>query len=228
VCARYILAQQAAAERAFGLEDPGWHYEVRYNVTPTTLVPVVRARHGKLAGAMLRWGLIPFAAHGIAPHGGPLINATVERLDSWYGWRQPWERGQRCILPAAGFYEPHLNTDGSKDPFFVHLVDREVFGFAALWDRSFTSDGTPIESCTLITMPANELMASVHNEKQRMPAILHANDHEAWLSGSAAAAHAALKPYPSDLMVAYRVSRRVNSPKNDDPSLIEPVAARTF
>jgi len=223
VCARYILAQQAAAERAFGLERIAWRYQVRYNVAPTDLVPVVRVAHGQREGVMLRWGLIPFAAHGVVPKGGPLINATVERLSTWYGWRQPWERAQRCILPAGGFYEPHRNPDGSKDPFFVHLADRELFGFAALWDRSFDAAGAAIESCVLITVPANELMASVHNEKKRMPAILRAEDHEAWLAGSMAAARPALEPYPSELMVAYRVSKRVNSVKNDDASLIQPV-----
>jgi putative SOS response-associated peptidase YedK len=223
MCARYILAQQAAAERAFRLERSDWSYEIRYNVAPTDVIPVVRVRDGAREGTMLRWGLIPWAARGVAPKGGPLINATIERLESWYGWRGPWERAQRCVLPSAGFYEPHRNEDGSKDPFFVHLADRDVFGFAGLWERSRSLDGRTIETCTLITQPANELMASVHNEKKRMPAILRAENHEAWLRGDPTEAKAALAPYPSELMVAYRVSRRVNSPKNDDPTLIEPL-----
>ena len=223
MCARYILAQQAAAERAFHLERSDWAYAIRYNVAPTDVVPIVRLREGVREGTMLRWGLVPWTARGVPPKGGPLINATIERLESWYGWRGPWERAQRCVLTSAGFYEPHLNEDGSKDPFFVHLADRDVFGFAGLWERSRHADGRVVESCTLITVPANELMASVHNEKKRMPAILQAEDHETWLTGSATQAKAALAPYPSDLMVAYRVSRRVNSPKNDDPSLIEPL-----
>jgi putative SOS response-associated peptidase YedK len=31
-----------------------------------------------------------------------------------------------------------------------------------------------------------------------------------------------LEPYPEEQMESYPVSQRVNSPKNDDPSLIEP------
>ena len=83
-------------------------------------------------------------------------------------------------------------------------------------------DGDAIESCTIITMPPNALMAEIHNVKQRMPAILAANDIESWLSGSADDAHSALKPYPADSMVAWPVSRRVNTPKNNHESLIEP------
>ena len=128
------------------------------------------------------------------------------------------------MLVMAGFYEPHVNPDGSRDPFFVHLNDREIFGVAGLWDRSRRSDGSYLHSCTLITLPANPLLAEIHNEKQRMPAVLAAADEEAWLNGSAAEARAVLMPYPDELMVAYRVSRRVNSAKlPNEASLIDPV-----
>jgi putative SOS response-associated peptidase YedK len=56
-----------------------------------------------------------------------------------------------------------------------------------------------------------------------MPAILREEDHEAWLNGTPDEARAVLKQYPSDLMVAYKVSTRVNSPKNNGPELIEPM-----
>jgi putative SOS response-associated peptidase YedK len=99
-----------------------------------------------------------------------------------------------------------------------------VFGVAGLWERSRGVDGTHIFSCTLITLPANRLLAEVHNEKARMPAVLSVADEAAWLRGNAADARAALKPYPEEFMVAYRVSRRVNSAKfPNDAGLIEPV-----
>lgn len=222
MCGRYILAQAAKAEREFGVRRTLWDYLVRYNVLPGTDVPVIRRTDEGIEGLMMRWGLIPFFAHGVPPKYST-INATAERLESGPAWRGPWKRGQRCIFPMAGFYEPHRNEDGSKDPFFVHLADREVFGVAGVWDRSGRADGTVVLSCALITLPANALMASVHNEKQRMPAILAETDHEAWLSGSAMEAKAVLRAYPDEMMVAYRVSKRVNNPKLDDPSLIEPL-----
>jgi putative SOS response-associated peptidase YedK len=82
---------------------------------------------------------------------------------------------------------------------------------------------TLIESCALITMPGNELMRRVHNTGAnpfRMPAILEQADQEAWVSGTKEQAKAVLKPYPEDVMVAYQVSARVNSPKNNDDELI--------
>jgi putative SOS response-associated peptidase YedK len=119
----------------------------------------------------------------------------------------------------------HLNADGSKQPFFIHASDQPVFGFAGLWDTSTRADGTAVESCTIITMPANALIADIHNApgKQRMPALLHASDHEAWLAGTASAAQEVLRRYPADCMVAWPVSTRVNSPRQDDASLIEPL-----
>lgn len=222
MCGKYILAQAAKAERAMGIRRGRWEYPLSYRVLPTESVPVVVSEGGERAAAMMRWGLIPYWANGVALKAST-INATVERIESAPSYRDPWQRGQRCILVMAGFYEPHVNADASRDPFFVHLNDREVFGVAGLWDRSRRSDGSHVFSCTLVTLPANRLLAEVHNEKQRMPAILAQEDHEAWLTGSAGDARAVLRPYPDELMVAYRVSRRVNNPRlPNDATLIEP------
>ncbi len=66
-------------------------------------------------------------------------------------------------------------------------------------------------------------MAEIHNVKQRMPAILPRDARDTWLTGSFEEAYAALKPY--ERLTAHPVSNRVNSPKNNDAGLIEPLAA---
>ena len=221
MCGKYILAQAAKAERALGIRRGRWEYPPSYRVLPTEQVPVVVAASGEPEAAQMRWGLIPWWAYGV-PLKASTINATVERLDSAPSYRDPWNRAQRCIFVMGGFYEPHVNTDGSRDPYFVHLVDREVFGVAGLWERSARADGSYVFSCTLITVPANPLLVEVHNQKQRMPAILAESAHADWLSGTPVQARAALGPYPQEHMAAWRVSRRVNNPKfPNDASLIE-------
>ena len=55
-----------------------------------------------------------------------------------------------------------------------------------------------------------------------MPAIPQSADIETGLTGSTDEARAARKPYPDDLMHAQKMSTRVNSPKNNHESLIEP------
>ncbi len=224
MCGKYILAQAAKAEKAMGIRRNRWEYPTSYRVLPSEPVPVVVNEDGERSAQIMRWGLVPYWAHGV-PLKASTINATAERMQSAPTYRDAWRRAQRCILVMAGFYEPHVNEDGSRDPFFVHLNDREVFGVAGLWDRSPRQDGTVLTSCTLITLPANRLLAEIHNEKQRMPAVLAAEAEDAWLGADPAAALAALKPYPDEYMVGYRVSRRVNSPRlPNEASLIEPAS----
>jgi putative SOS response-associated peptidase YedK len=224
MCGKYILAQAAKAERAMGIRRGRWEYPQSYRVLPSEQVPVVIFEEGARTAAQMRWGLVPWWAHGV-PLKASTINATVERLASAPSYRDAWRRSQRCIFVMAGFYEPHVNSDGSRDPYFVHLPQREVFGVAGLWERSRRSDGTYVHSCALITVPANPLLEEIHNAKPRMPAILGEDAHEEWLTAAPEAALLSLlKPYPQEQMAAWRVSRRVNNPRlPNDAALIEPL-----
>jgi putative SOS response-associated peptidase YedK len=85
------------------------------------------------------------------------------------------------------------------------------------------ADRTVVESFAIITLPANDFMAALQSEKQRMPAILHMEDVETWLTGTAEQARAALVQFPGEELRAYKVSARVNSPKNDDEKLMEAI-----
>ena len=222
MCGKYILAQAAQAERALGIRRGHWNYPRSYRVLPTEQIPVMVEDGGERTAAMMRWGLVPWWSHGV-PLKASTINATAERLESAPSYRDAWRRGQRCLLVMGGFYEPHLNEDGSRDQFFVHLADREVFAVAGLWERSRRPDGSQLCSCTLITVPANTLLAEVHNAKQRMPAILADFDYDRWLHGESQQALALLRPYSAESMRARKVSRRVNNPRlPNDESLIEP------
>jgi len=137
-----------------------------------------------------------------------------------------WQRGQRCILPALGFYEWQVLPDGkSKQLYYITLNDQHIFGFAGLWDSSAGADGIKIESCTIVTMPANKLMAEIHNAKHRMPAILAKEDLDTWLTAAPEEAFTVIKQYPDTHMVATPVSKRVNTPKNNDAELIAPILA---
>jgi putative SOS response-associated peptidase YedK len=119
-----------------------------------------------------------------------------------------------------------LNDDGKKQPFFIKTVEHEVHGYAGLWDSSMRDDGTVIESFTIITLPANSMMAEIHNaaDEKRMPVILDRKDYEAWLSGTVDEARAVIKQYPADSTLAWPVSTRVNAPKNNDATLIEAIS----
>ncbi len=215
---RYVSKLDAALERDWELTRPPPLFE-SYNIAPTTAVPVVRERLGERTCELMRWGLVPFWAKGV-PTKLSTINARIETIATAPTYRGPWKRGQRCILPALGFYEWQVQEAG-KQPWFIHLADQPVFGLAGLWDVSTAADGTVLESCTIITMPANPFMAEIHNSKARMPAILARGDHATWLGGDPAGALACLKPYPEQQMRAHTVSKAVNSPRNNERRLIE-------
>ena len=232
MCGRYVTPDEASIERAYALTARQWGpwmneaYSASYNVAPSQRVPVfrvIRDVEGQRQLEPMRWGLVPFWAKGEPPRYST-INATIEKLETAPTWRGPWKRGQRCIMPAAGFYEWHEQPDGTKRPYYIRPADEdEVFSIAGLWERSRTDDGEDVLSCALITMPANELMAEIHNTKQRMPAILAPEAVETWLTGTPEQAKALLQPYPSEFMRAHPVSKRVNSPRNNDPELVAPV-----
>ena len=99
---------------------------------------------------------------------------------------------------------------------------------AGLWDGSAKEDGAVIESCAVITLPANQAMNLIQNtagaNEGRMPAILHPADQEAWLRGTPEQAFACLTPYEDELTIGCKVSARVNSPKNHDAGLVDEVA----
>jgi putative SOS response-associated peptidase YedK len=247
MCGRYVAPEAADLEREWNLRHaPNPFDRINYNTSPTHQVPVVRrgtrrcpeanapdgpagAADGSPELAVMRWGLIPFWAKGVAPKYST-INATVERMQEAPTYRGPWRRGQRVIVPALGFYEWQI-VEGAggkslKRPYYIGIGDQRIFGMAGLWDASVAEDGTVVESCTLITLPANRIMSAIHNGRERMPAILAMEDHAAWLGGSADQALACLGPYADELMIARVVSSRVNSPKNNDASLIEAAPAQ--
>ncbi len=79
-------------------------------------------------------------------------------------------------------------------------------------------------SCSMITTEANDLMNLIHH---RMPVIPHLENYGVWLDQGFEEKEALLdllKPYPSEEMEAYPVSRRVNRPANNELSVVEPAA----
>jgi len=225
MCGRYVTPEMHRAERDFLVQRRRWReYEQSYNVAPADRVPVIRVVAGEREGLLMRWGLIPYFAGGIAPKYST-INAPVEKLETASAWRGAWGRGQRCILPALGFYDWHLLPGRAGRPYYITCIDQPLFAFAGLWDRSRADDGTQIVSCAIVTLRANERMRDLHNggtNPFRMPAILTPTDVEVWLSATPARARAALRQYPSNAMVAHPVSPRVNSPENNDADLLAP------
>jgi putative SOS response-associated peptidase YedK len=78
--------------------------------------------------------------------------------------------------------------------------------------------GEWLRTFCVVTTRANELVREIHT---RMPAILKPEDYARWLSDEEDPRDL-LRPFPAEPLTMWPVSTRVNSHKNDDPSLIEP------
>jgi len=168
----------------------------------------------------MRWGLVPFWAKGV-PTKYSTINARSEKMKEAASYRGPWKSGQRCLFVCSGFYEWQVVTgQKGKQPWFVRLPTQETFAMGGLWERSEKEDGSVVLSATIVTMPANELMAEVHNDKKRMPLILDPENFNPWLGEDADLAEGSIEPYPSVKMEAWPVSAFVNKPANNDPRCI--------
>ncbi len=194
----------------------------RYNIAPTQPVAAVRLAAEDRAREMvlLRWGLIPFWAKD-PTIGSRMINARSETVAQKPAFRAAFRR-RRCLVVADGFYE-WQKQNGTKQPFYIRLRDARPFALAGLWERWEGPEAGVIESCTLLTTQPNDLVRAVHN---RMPVILHPRDYDLWLDPEVQQAESLqplLSAYPPEEMDAYPVSRRVNSPDNDDPRCIEPL-----
>jgi putative SOS response-associated peptidase YedK len=223
MCERYVLPDQLATEREFMPAQCWWRFNPSFNVAPPQYVPAIRMHSGKTEGVMMRWGLIPAVAEGKESESDPPW-VGLELAERSEPYRGPWLNSQRCILPVAGFYVWQMTGEKFRRPFYVRLLDRAVFGLAALWDRSVGDEDDVFESCAIVTLPANPLLADIDNSEKRMPAILRRKDYGTWLSGTPVRARSVLAPYPAEWMDAHAVSPRVNSVKHNDASLIQPVA----
>lgn len=217
MCGRYTQTQtlKALAER-FGAQAEAIQSGPRYNIAPSrpaVIVVSAAAREFRMA----RWGLVPSWAKDPAL-GNKLINARAETLSEKPSFKRAFE-SRRCLVPADGFYE-WARKGASKIPYRFTLKDGSLFSFAGLWEAWRAPDGRMLETFTIVTTSANDLLKSIHD---RMPVILRKEDEPLWLdptTGTTAEVKDLLRPYPAEAMAAGEVSALVNSPKNDGPACL--------
>jgi putative SOS response-associated peptidase YedK len=193
----------------------------RYNIAPTTPVPVVRNGGTGRIIVLQRWGLVPSWSKDPSM-GARLANARSETVADKPSFRTPFRRN-RCLIPADAFYEWRALAGGGKQPYAIRSAGGELLAFAGIWDRWQGPEG-PLDTCAILTTTANAAMAPIHD---RMPVILAREDHAAWLDPSTSADRllALLRPCPEAWLRLDPVDPRVGNVRNDDAGLLEPVDA---
>lgn len=195
--------------------------EARFNITPAQdILGVFQSEDGRQV-TFYQWGLVPSWAKDKSM-GSRLINARSETVAEKPAFREAFKK-RRCIIPADGFYE-WQKTDGKKQPFFFRMRNESPFGFAGLWEHWEGRGGESINSCTILTTEANDVLRPVHD---RMPVILHPDDYDLWLDSDVRKLELVkelLSSYPASEMMSYPVGTSINSPRNQGAKLIEQVA----
>ena len=178
-----------------------------------------------------QWGLIPHwtrteeEAQKIRKM---TLNARAETLFSLPSFRTPIT-SKRCLIPATGYFEFH-HRDKSTVPYYLFLKHEEIFSFGGVYDIWYnpTTKETR-QTFTIITVPANDLCARIHNggkNPYRMPLIICKEDESLWLDHSLQPCDVVnlFQPFDSSKMDAYPISQEFLKKQPNDPSIIQQAA----
>ena len=207
MCTRYVSPEAGAIERAWhvGRHNP-WR-GVQREVFPSYDAPFIRASRDSTAPqrelVIGQWNLIPWFAKERKLK-FPTSNARSEELAAKASYKQPWARGQRCIIPAVSFYEPNWET-GKHVPWRFERADGGLWGLAGLWSTwTDPATGEIVESFTMLTLnaDAHPLMSRMHRPDPKRPPHLQDKrsvvpiglaDVDVWLFGTPTEAQALVR-----------------------------------
>lgn len=221
MCGRYtLLADELKVRQRFHIPTAISQFEPSYNIAPGQNVLAVIHDGVKRRAGYLRWGLVPSWAKD-EKIGYKMINARSETAHEKPSFKKLMAR-KRCLVLADSFYE-WQQIDGEKIPQRIQVEDKELFSFAALWDKWQDEEKT-IFTCTLLTKDANDSIRDIHH---RMPIILSEAEEDVWIKPgfpSAFAAKQFLDQAGDVNFHHYAVSDIVNKADNNVKACIEPVS----
>ena len=222
MCGTYGFSFEDAKDvfERFEIESSAMEIQPHYKMSPGQIHPIV-TRHSPNSLEPMFWGLIPYFAKD-GSFNFNTINARGETASQLPTYRKPF-RERRCVIPMTHFYEPH-KIEKPSIPYLFRLKNQPMFGVAGLYDVwDDPKDGKSITSYSLITIEANEIVGRVHH---RMPVILSKEDEDRWLNTDMVESEHIqefIKPFPSDQMESYRVTKMLWKRIPESPEFVNPV-----
>ncbi len=178
---------------------------------------------------LYRWGLIPVWTPNTklaTEYENNNLNARSETIFEKKTFYSAI-RKQRCIIPVTGFFE-WREVNKLKYPYHIQLKNEELFFLGGIYDSWVNKEsGEVLNTFSIITTPANPLMAKIHNRKQRMPFILNHEQISTWLNPNLneVIIKSMMQPFDEHLLKAYTISKRITSKTSDPnvPEALEPI-----
>jgi putative SOS response-associated peptidase YedK len=197
MCGRFVVAKTVGeiltifdADEIVG-DIPG----PSFNIAPTQPIAIIvdRAYEKDEQGAPVgelsreihaaRWGLVPRWSKDGPGSSAPLINGRIESILEKPSFKDSVVR-RRCVIPASGYYEWHVNADGSKQPFYINAGTDGMFALAGLYEwwldpsKPANDPNRWLLSATTLTKDSAPELAHIHD---RNPVLLTPATFEAWI-----------------------------------------------
>ena len=188
-----------------------------YHAYSLPLMPVV-CSDDPASLRLFRWGLIPSWAEDEKEASEIMtktFNARSETIETKPAFRESFI-SRRCLVPVRGFFEwQHIG--GRKIPWYISLRDEDIFSLAGIWDSWKMKGGISLNTFSVVTTRANELMSEIHNTKKRMPVILPAAAEKLWLKEvlDKTSAAALMEPVAQEMLEAHTVSPLITNTRAD-------------
>jgi putative SOS response-associated peptidase YedK len=197
MCGRFaLISDLSVIQEEFNIREVSFDVKAGWNVTPGQNIPAVIHLNDHNCLVSFFWGFIPSWSKDPVRHRS--INARAETVDKKPSFKDAFSK-RRCLIVIDGFYE-WKRDDKKKIPLYFHLKSGRPFGLAGLYETWISPDQKPINTCTIITTEANQLIQLIHN---RMPVIIPKDQERIWMDKDVTDQSfllSTLKPYPSDEM----------------------------
>jgi putative SOS response-associated peptidase YedK len=176
MCGRFILLTDLSViVESFHIGEVAAEYKTGSNISPGQQISAVIRDEAVNKLVEFRWGLIPSWAKDPSI-GNRMFNARAETIAEKPSFRSAFKK-RRCLIIADGFYE-WSKLDKKKVPYHFALRSGGPFGFAGLYETWMSPENKAVDTCTIITTDANELLRPIHD---RMPVIVSKDKEALWI-----------------------------------------------
>ncbi|MCQ9375687.1 SOS response-associated peptidase [Methyloversatilis sp. XJ19-13] len=199
MCANYTPARQAAWDRAIKAVYPLGEFNPE--AFPGHVAPI-RTNEPRDDGVLATFGLLPHWARPELVRS--TYNARSETAASKPSFRNAWKKGQFCIIPADGIFEPCYDSGRAVRWRITHR-DGAPLGIAGLWESRPVGDSVQYSfSMLTISAAGHPIMQHMHKpeDEKRMVVILDPDDYADWLATPPERALGWMRQYPAEWLSA--------------------------